>query len=485
MIYQSGCGRLNPRSSSEFQPKMSIDLSLDRIQRLLHVLPPYTRPTIHVAGTNGKGSVCALLGSILYASSLKVGRFNSPHLLSIYDCIVLGGDNVSPDLYHRARDEVEGVAKQHGIQPSSFEILTLTALRVFEHEQVDIVIMEVGMGGRLDATNVIPDEYILASVLTSVDLDHQAFLGNTVSAIAFEKASIARPGKPFVIGKQVHPEASSVAEDVATNKGAIVYHPNTVLKADWDPSIDGTEQLVFSLSPDSFQPPSPLPISASLPGFSAPVHALFPLHGEHQLDNLSLALRVVSVLPFDMTRAAISHGIQSVRWPGRLSFHPLPDKGAVVLADGAHNPASALTLSAYVHHLSSLLPLNTKLSLTYVLALSHSPPKTPLQTLSAMLPHRSADLDTLGDVRVAVLRFSPPEGMPWVTAVPPTGLRDVVHSLLPSAPIWVEDVENGGLAQALDWAAQRSPKEEGEQHLIVLAGSLYLVADFYRLLNDK
>src|SRR5882762_9813819 len=186
---------------------MSIDLTLDRIRTLAsHMKTPYTRPTCHIAGTNGKGSVTAILSSILFSSlpPLSVGRFNSPHLVSIYDSITINNKPVASSVYANARGAIESVDRVNSVGASSFELLTLTALLVFEEAGVDIVVIEVGMGGRLDATNIILDECILVSALTAVDLDHQAFLGNTVEDIATEKAAIARSGKPFIIGKQKH-----------------------------------------------------------------------------------------------------------------------------------------------------------------------------------------------------------------------------------------------------------------------------------------
>ena len=195
---------------------MSIDLSLDRLRILISHLPPYTRPTCHIAGTNGKGSVSALLSTILQSlsSSLKVGRYNSPHLVSIYDCITIDNIPVSPASYNAAHAEVTEKDLEKGSKLSSFEILTLTALRVFEREKVDVAVVEVGMGGRLDATNIIPDNSILVSALTAVGLDHQFFLGDTVGKIAFEKAGIARKKTPFVLGFQNLAHARQVETSV-------------------------------------------------------------------------------------------------------------------------------------------------------------------------------------------------------------------------------------------------------------------------------
>ncbi|KAJ7758159.1 Mur ligase [Mycena maculata] len=471
------------------QTPMSIDLTLDRIQRLARHLPAYTRPTCHVAGTNGKGSVSAIMSSMLSSSNppLSIGRFNSPHLVSVRDSIVINNESVSSQVYDAARLEVERADKEQCTGVSSFEILTLTALLIFERAQLDVVVIEVGMGGRLDATNIIPDECVLVSALTAVDLDHQAFLGNSVSAIAAEKAAIARKGKPFVMGGQTDPEVETVVANVVNAAQAELLYALPVFARAWD-TVDGPAPQPFSLSAAPFIPPPPLPVRFSMPCFEHPVLALLPLYGEHQLDNLGLAVSIVSAVLMNsawiatrarFTNASIAQGIRSVKWPGRLSFHTLNSPPLTVLVDGAHNPASAKTLAAYLSHLVTLRHDNQRpLSLTYILALSHSPPKTPRETLAPLLPF-DAPKDVQVDVSVALLRFTPPDGMPWVTSVPPTDLQAVVKSLAPGAETWVDATDApGGLQRALDWAAERRGDGDG---LVVLAGSLYLVADFYRL----
>ncbi|KAF8882391.1 Mur ligase [Infundibulicybe gibba] len=481
---------------------MSIDLTLERIGRLMRYLPTYTRPTCHIAGTNGKGSVASILSSILESSvpALSVGRFNSPHLVSIYDCIMVAGKPVEPAVYHSARNAIELKDQEHGTKLSSFEILTLTALRIFEQEKLDIVVVEVGMGGKNDATNAIPDEAIFVSALTSVDLDHQLFLGNTVAEIALEKAGIARSGKPFVLGPQKH---LSVYDVVRARVGKELFGAIMVAE-DTNPLMGKPHILSFRAS--AFNPPPPQPIRASMPCFPSEIHALMPLYGSHQLDNLGTALTVVSLLlthpaciklglSHRITPKTVSAGIHSVRWPGRLSFHrisvtPSSDrpKRLVVLADGAHNPASSLTLGTYISHLLSSLPLKHKvLKVTYILALSDSPPKTPLQTLTPILPPNT---NLTLQLRVALLRFSTPEGMPWVRSVAPSRIQQDVRELVPKLAehdIWVaDDGTPEQLPSALKWTAewmQQGDDEEESESLVVLAGSLYLVADFYRLLD--
>ncbi|KAI0771139.1 Mur ligase [Trametes elegans] len=508
---------------------MSIDLSLDRIRRLLAVLPPYTRPTIHVAGTNGKGSVCALASSILSASSppLVVGRFNSPHLVSILDCISIENRPVSAEAYASAREQVERTDRENGVGASNFELLACTALLAFERAAVDVVVLEVGMGGRLDATNAVPDEYILVSALTAVDLDHQAFLGDTVEAITREKAAIARPGKPFVIGLQVHPQVDHVARSVVQAAGGVVCSRAAVWPASGSPnhSLGGSSLKSAGAGLEMASTPEPRPVQIMMPCFTDPVFAELPLHGAHQLANLEVAAGIVSVLLTHpacqrpelklqdrITPVTVARGIRNTRWPGRLSYHTLQlpsesptdsagSRRVLVLADGAHNPASATALADYLSDvLAQRASPDRPFTLTYVLGLSHSPPKTPVQTLAPLFALGARFPVRLG---AALLRFTPPEGMPWVRAEPPSELRAAVASFVPrlspsSGLAFLPGSEDTGadmedpaqaLERALRWAAGRSggrggegSQEDGGDALVVLAGSLYLVADFYRLL---
>lgn len=512
----------------------SINLGLERIRDLLPHLPHYTRPTIHVAGTNGKGSVTVLLSSILKASSYRVGRFNSPHLVSVLDSITIDDSPVAPDKYAEIRGRVEQANTEHGVGATSFELLTATALCVFEDAQVDFAVIEVGMGGRLDATNAIPDECILVSALTVVDLDHQAYLGNTVEEIATEKAAIARRGRPFVLAPQVHPRVNNVVRDVVWNAGGITIGVSPPWKRKWDLDIDGERPQVNSLLASEFVD-IPQPVACDLRPFPKPVCMLLPLRGDHQLLNLGTALTIVGALLRHIDRSQFPHlrmekfirpetvikGVRTARWPGRLSFHTvplpfLPRHGRpereeevpprskyIILADGAHNSASSATLSAFISDLLTQTTQTTPdtprtVTLSFALALSQSPPKTPLHTLSPLFAPINTILSSSHllpnvtlRVRVALLRFTPPEGMPWVKSEAPSTIRSIVSALIPSADIWAsaDDATDAAeeLNNALAWAAQQQQTAAGEvgEGLIVVAGSLYLVADFYRLLRSQ
>ena len=499
------------------EPK--IDLTLDRIQRLATYLPPYTRPTCHITGTNGKGSVTALLSSIFLASfpPLSVGRFNSPHLVSIYDSILIDDEPVTHDDYSRARAEVQTADRDHSVCASSFELLVMTALRIFECKRLDVVVIEVGMGGRLDATNIIPDNAVLVSALTAVDLDHQYFLGDTVEEIAREKAGIARRGKPFVVGRQKHPTVLSAVEEVLHR-----------LEESSDPNlpISISAQTLTEIESGKPQPGESFFLPSNIESmFSRSVLlslnddtivAKLSLYGDHQLDNLGIVISIIStllkhpsclrMLPHDIrtriTSETVSRGISSTKWPGRLSFHTITlpkilpndtepiERGQcslIVLADGAHNPASSETLRRFINQVLGHRENNSQpISLTFVLALSYSPPKTPLQTLSPLLlpPFPSGKVK----ITIALVEFTPPEGMPWVRPVPPSDVRQAIAQLVPDVEVRVPNHDGNGsegqVLWALRWAAEMQESVSDEQGLVVVAGSLYLVADFYRLLQS-
>ena len=345
---------------------------------------------------------------------------------------------------------------------------------IFEKLKMDIVVMEVGMGGRLDATNAIPDDVVAVSALTSVDLDHQGFLGNTVAEIAGEKVRIARRGKPFVLGRQKFPEVEEVVRKAVSED----------IQARLVPAIQPVEL-------PSKDPRTPMPVSISLPCFHEPLQGKLPLHGSHQLSNLGVASTIVSELLIHpscshlkltgrITPQTFVSGLAKTKWPGRLSFHTLPN-GRSILVDGAHNQGSAQTLADFIVTLLPCLSTTNKvLNLTYIFGLSHSPPKRPLDTLAPLFsPSILSPSSTRVKVNVAALEFSPPDDMPWVKAESPTMIYDAVKTHCPHATFWSPADDKAGLSDTLGWAAGSSESDG----LIVLAGSLYLVADFYRLMN--
>lgn len=281
-----------------------IDLSLDRLVLLLDKLGnPHKKlpPTIHVAGTNGKGSTIAFCRSILEASGYSVHAYTSPHLVRLNERIRLNGKLIEDDLLYETLNEIVKVNDSSPI--TFFEATTAAAFVLFSKIKTDVLLLETGLGGRLDATNVIPSP--IASIITPISLDHQEFLGKTLTEIAFEKSGIIKPECPVVLSKQTL-EVNNVLKKEATAKQAPCY----VYGEDWDLSILA-----------SFPPPN--------------------LKGNHQKLNAATAIKTLS-LCFPLKEQAISKGLQATEWPGRLQC--LQQEAHEIWIDGAHNLGGAEAL---------------------------------------------------------------------------------------------------------------------------------------------
>lgn len=288
-----------------------MDFKLDRMTEALRELadPHRTFPAIHVAGTNGKGSVAATLHSILTRAGYRVGLYVSPHLVRFTERIRVGRDEVSPASVVRLAAEVRAAAQKAGVQPTFFELVTLMAFLHFARSQVDVGVIEVGLGGRLDATNVIDP---LATVITTIGRDHMEFLGDSIASIAAEKAGAIKAGRPVIVGN-VCAEAAEVIEDVASQRAAAVYR----LGRDYHWSRENGVRFVgMGYSWDQLR---------------------LALRGRHQGDNAATALATLaltaSVLP--VSEEAIREGLETVEWPGRLQV--ISGEPTIIL-DSAHNP---------------------------------------------------------------------------------------------------------------------------------------------------
>jgi dihydrofolate synthase/folylpolyglutamate synthase len=278
---------------------------------------------IHVAGTNGKGSTCAVLESIYRAAGLRMGLFTSPHLVSFRERIQVNRHWIGQNDVVRLVEEMKPLFKHFpdGHHPTFFEVVTVLALKFFAEQKCDLVIWETGLGGRLDATNIVTP---LASVITNIQLDHQQWLGDTLGKIAAEKAGIIKPGVPVLTATD-EPEALAVIEQTAGEKKAPLIKIN---------SGEGRRAAV----PNQNQSGSPTRRPSPIGKLSLP--------GEHQKVNAALALAVVEVLQnqIPVTGEKIRIGLQTVDWPGRLQLITR-ESGQRLLLDGAHNPAGAKTLS--------------------------------------------------------------------------------------------------------------------------------------------
>ncbi|MBI1954415.1 MAG: bifunctional folylpolyglutamate synthase/dihydrofolate synthase [Proteobacteria bacterium] len=295
----------------------SIVLGLERINRILSKLDnPHKKlnSVIHVAGTNGKGSTIAFLRSIYEQAGYKVNVYTSPHLIDLNERIRLSGKLISDTLLQSYLQKVIDVNNKEPL--TFFEALTATAFLAFADNPADLTLIEVGMGGRFDATNVI--EKPLLSIITSISYDHQEYLGNTLESIAFEKAGIIKQGVPVITTLEQQPHVLDVLKN-QTNQLIVV------------PSLD--------------------------PSFKN----MLGLKGSYQLANASLALKAVETLQFPVSSQHIEAGLKKVVWPGRFQvleegfLRSIVPKNIEVIVDGSHNPQGSYVISQELQDHSTLI----------------------------------------------------------------------------------------------------------------------------------
>jgi len=313
-------------------PKV-IDLTLDRIEGLLERLGNPEKklpPVIHVAGTNGKGSVIAYLRAMLEAAGYRCHVYTSPHLVRFNERIRVAGQLIDDNDLTALLEECEAVNEGQPI--TYFEITTAAAFLAFARQPADVVLLETGLGGRLDATNLIDKP--LATVITPISIDHQQFLGDTLEEIAHEKAGILKAGVPCAIAKQER-KAQKVLDGVAEKKGA----PLIVEGRDWHVRKAGDKLVFEHTAADGARVSDELPLPS--------------LAGPHQPRNAGLALATLELMAgFDVPPAARALGLKSVDWPARLQrlrhgplVEQLPD-GWELWLDGGHNEAAAKIIRA-------------------------------------------------------------------------------------------------------------------------------------------
>ncbi|BBD58075.1 folylpolyglutamate synthase [Nostoc sp. HK-01] len=299
-----------------------VNLGLSRILKLLANLGnPHERiSVIHVAGTNGKGSVCAYLSSVLTEAGYCTGRYISPHLIDWTERICINEQPISSEEFSQLLQKVQAAVSPDDEYPTQFEIITAAAWLYFAQQQVDIAVIEVGLGGRLDATNVCSEP--LVTVITSISREHWQQLGPTVADIAREKAGIIKPGCPVVMGS-LPADAAKVVRSRA-------------------------EELQCPI----FTPQPALPISPGWAEYQTIQYPL-PLQGQIQLTNSALALATLEILQqqgWPILTSAIINGMAKTKWPGRMQW--LTWHNHKLLIDGAHNPAAAKVLRHYVDSLN-------------------------------------------------------------------------------------------------------------------------------------
>ncbi len=310
-------------------PKL-IDLSLGRMRRCLDALDNPERrlpPVIHVAGTNGKGSTCAFLRAIAEAAGKRVHVYTSPHLVRFHERIRLAGRLVDEATLTEALEHVE---RANGGEPITvFEITTAVALHLFAESPADLLVLEVGLGGRFDATNVV--DRPVASAITSISFDHMEFLGDTLAKIAFEKAGIIKPGAPCITGAQP-PEVTGVLAEVAAERNA----PLRLRGRDWDVARLPEGRLRWRDAG----------LSVELP--------LVSLEGPHQADNAGIAIAALRAWnPPWLTEAAIIGGVARAEWPARMQrlsgrLAALLPAGWELWLDGGHNAGAGVVIGQHL-----------------------------------------------------------------------------------------------------------------------------------------
>ena len=281
--------------------RFGIKLGLENIERLLEelsksdVLQAVPWKVVHVAGTNGKGSVCAMIDSICRAQGYRTGLFTSPHLVTFRERIRVNGEMISENAVADGLTTIRNLVANWDPHPTFFEVVTALALKHFSDTRVEIVILETGLGGRLDATNAIQSE---VSVITPIDFDHEEWLGKTISEIATEKAGIIKPGVPIVSACQ-----RAEAEEVIRARAAKCGAPLRLVTKPYD-------------------------------------KAAIALAGSHQKENAALSVAALRAAKIDVDDSAIVRGLAFIDWPARFQRW---DERTIV--DGAHNPAAVRTLA--------------------------------------------------------------------------------------------------------------------------------------------
>ena len=412
-----------------------IRLGLENITRLCAALghPEQSFTSLHVAGTNGKGSVTAMVHTALVAAGVRAGRFTSPHLANLAERFVIGAGPVDAQ---ELEDATHYVLDRADSPPTFFEATTAIAFELFRRARVEVAVIEVGLGGRFDSTNVLSPP---AGAITSIGLDHQDYLGDTIESIAFEKAGIIKPGMTVIAGTMPD-EARRVIAGVAAERGARVIDASAHTRVHSDVQ-DGRTTLVIDTPEDRYGP------------------VTLALRGEHQVGNALVAVRLLEAarrtglwLPGE----AIERGLSGVEWPARLEVIALPG-GRQVLLDAAHNVDGAQALAAY---------------------LARWYPARPPLVIGMM---RDKDVEGIIDRLLPVVSSVTATAATTARAMPPAELADRARSRLAAlgAPVDAREVRSEPDPMvAVEQALERSG-------VVCVAGSIYLAGEVREALRRR
>jgi dihydrofolate synthase / folylpolyglutamate synthase len=418
---------------------LAMKLGLESVRALASALddPQRKFPAVHIAGTNGKGSTAAMTASVLRAAGLRAGLYTSPHLVSITERIRVGADEIAPDEFARLTRAVRAAGERLVAEsalpaaPTFFEQATAIAYLYFAERKVDLAVLEVGLGGRLDATNICEP---VVTAITPVGFDHQKYLGDTLASIAGEKAGIVKPGVPVVIAPQSTEAMIAIVERCIETKAPMITPapPFDVEALSGDENV-GRYRFRYRTWDDEDE------------------YALrLGLRGRHQITNAVVAIHIAELLRiagFDIPQSAIVEGLNNAEWPGRLELIRRSPSQARLLLDGAHNVAGARALRDFLDE--------------------HLRP-APITILFGAMADKA--IGEMGDVlfpaanQVIVTRIATPR------AAEPSAIADASHRD-------VIRIENAG--EALDEASRITPPDG----LIVVCGSLFLVGEIRQALG--
>lgn len=445
-------------------PAHKFDLAHMRVLLAALGHPERGFPSVLVAGTNGKGSTSATLAAILRASGLKTGLYTSPHLVRINERIRVDGEPIAGNDFAVIHDVVDRTAERLVEEgdlpwhPSFFEMLTAIALEYFARNQPDIVVLEVGMGGRLDATNVVEPRL---SIITDISLDHQKYLGETVGEIAREKAGIIRPGGVVVTLPQL-PEANDVIGNAILDAGAravnaVPYVPPVSPGSGSSFTRDGQNAGLWNRYP--------------LEVMGTRIVVESPLVGRHQLRNLALAVAAAEELHgqqmdtrggAQITPETIARGIHDTHWPGRFQVMPAAGNNPEYVFDVAHNPAGAWALRST---LSAAYPeLENGRELTLVFGVMRD--KAMREITEILFPLAR---------HVIVTHSNNPR------SARPDEIRQAAARVAAGTDIEEADT----VASALEQAKIHANKLSGARGLVVVTGSIYIVGEAMRMLGVR
>ena len=410
---------MSPRDYLFSLEHLGIKLGLDQIRALLAALdrPDRHYPSIVIAGTNGKGSVTAMVERGLRAAGYRTGRYTSPHLVHLEERIAIDGRDIAAGDLDRLAERVQSAAHALAAPPSFFEATTALALEAFRDARVDVAVLEVGLGGRLDATNAVDS---MAVAITSVDFDHEAYLGHTLEAIAGEKAGVIKSHGLVVLGENA-PVVCEVVAGVAQSRAArLIYAPDGVTAS--ARMVDGRTVVALRTPLTDYGP------------------VRLGLRGRHQVANAVVAARLLEELAADgrlhVAADDIRTALETVLWPGRLELRQF--RGHDVLIDGAHNPAGARALAAYLHeaygrpvpmvvgamsdkHIAAMLAALAPAASRFICTAVDSPRAAPAADIATLARAAAADHPSLGSVvavtpPIAALEAAVAQGSPVVVA---------------------------------------------------------------------